>query len=230
MTVGKRMRAATEKVDRARDYGVDEGFGLVKECGVAKFDESVDVCIKLGVDVRKGDQMVRGAASLPHGLGREVRIAAFVGPDKVSEAKDAGADAVGLDDLIESAKSGDFPYDVVVATPDVMSKVAALGQILGPRGLMPNPKMGTVGADIGAIIEGLKKGRAMYRTDKGGIVHCSIGRASFSADKLSENLRALIDELMRAKPSSVKGVYIRKVSVSTTMGPGVKLDVAGLGV
>lgn len=225
---GKRMRASVERLDRDKNYTVDEAFGMIKGCDAPKFDESVDVCVNLGVDTRKGDQVVRGAASLPHGLGRAVRIAAFVAADKVDEAKKAGADAAGLEDLIEAAKSGDFPYDVVVATPDVMPKVAALGQILGPRGLMPNPKMGTVSPAVGATIEGLKKGRAMYKTDKGGIIHCSIGRMSFGADKLAENLKALIAELVRARPSSVKGHYIKKVTVSSTMGPGVKVDVAGL--
>lgn len=225
---GKRMRAIADKVDSERSYPVADAFALVKECGAVKFDESVDVSVNLGVDARKGDQVVRGAVNLPHGLGRKVRVAAFVGADKTQDALDAGADAAGLDDLIEAVKGGDCPYDVVVATPDVMPKVAALGQILGPRGLMPNPKMGTVSPDIGATIDGIKKGQAMYKTDKGGIIHCSIGRLSFQAEQLVDNLNALIDGLVRAKPSSVKGTYIKKVTVSSTMGPSVRLDASAL--
>lgn len=224
----KRQRGTVDKIEEGKMHSLNEAFGLVKECGNAKFDESVDANVVLGVDSRKGDQVVRGSIDLPHGLGRTVKVAAFVPDDKVKEAMDAGADAAGLDDLIETVKSGQFDFDVVVATPDVMPKLAVLGQILGPRGLMPNPKMGTVSPNIKATIDSVKKGQAMYKTDKGGIVHCSIGRVSFNADQLVENLSALIAGLMKAKPSSVKGTYIKKVVVSSTMGPGVKLDTAEL--
>jgi len=227
--LSKRAKRIAEKCDPEKTYAPAEAFGLLRECSEVKFGESVDVSINLGVDARKGDQMVRGAASLPHGLGRKVRVAVFAQGDKAAEAEKAGADAVGLDDLIERARKGDFDYDAVVAAPDAMPAVGKIGQVLGPRGLMPNLKDGTVTAEVAAAVESIRKGRARYRIDKAGIVHCSIGRLDFNDSQLEENLGALIADLVRNKPSAAKGVFLQKVTVSSTMGPGLKIDRAAFG-
>jgi large subunit ribosomal protein L1 len=220
----KRLRALKEKIDRTRNYPVADALSLVKEAATAKFDESVDVAINLGIDARKSDQMVRGAVVLPKGIGKTVRVAVFAQGDNVQKAKDAGADIVGFDDLAAEIKAGKMDFDVVIATPDAMRVVGQLGQILGPRGLMPNPKVGTVSPDVAGAVKNAKAGQVQYRTDKGGIVHCSIGRASFAVEDLKENLTALLDALQRAKPASSKGVYFKRLSVSSTMGVGVRVD------
>lgn len=224
----KRMRAIKEKIDTTRHYPVSDALQLVKELATAKFDESIDVAVNLGVDARKSDQMVRGAVVLPKGIGKTVRVAVFAQGDNVQKAKDAGADIVGFDDLAADIKAGKMDFDVVIATPDAMRIVGQLGQILGPRGLMPNPKVGTVSPDVAGAVKNAKAGQVQYRTDKGGIVHCTIGRASFAVDDLKENLVALLDALQRAKPSSSKGVYFKRLSVSSTMGAGVRVDQASV--
>ena len=220
----KRLRAIKEKIDRNRNYPVSDALQLVKEAATAKFDESIDIAVNLGVDARKSDQMVRGAVVLPKGIGKTVRVAVFAQGDNVQKAKDAGADVVGFDDLAADIKAGKMDFDVVIATPDAMRVVGQLGQILGPRGLMPNPKVGTVSADVTTAVKNAKAGQVQYRTDKGGIIHCTIGRASFAVDDLKENLVALLDALQRAKPASSKGVYFKRLSVSSTMGAGVRVD------
>jgi len=224
----KRLRALKEKIDRNRNYPVIDALGLVKEAATAKFDESVDIAINLGVDARKSDQMVRGAVVLPKGIGKAVRVAVFAQGDNVQKAKDAGADIVGFEDLAAEIKAGKMDFDVLIATPDAMRVVGQLGQILGPRGLMPNPKVGTVSPDVAGAVKNAKAGQVQYRTDKGGIVHCTIGRASFAAEDLKENLAALMDALQRAKPANSKGVYFKRVSVSSTMGVGVRVDQASV--
>lgn len=224
----KRMRAIKEKIDPSRNYPVADALQLVKETATAKFDESIDIAVNLGVDARKSDQMVRGAVVLPKGIGKTVRVAVFAQGDNVQKAKDAGADIVGFDDLAADIKAGKMDFDVVIATPDAMRVVGQLGQILGPRGLMPNPKVGTVSADVTTAVKNAKAGQVQYRTDKGGIVHCTIGRASFAVDDLKENLVALLDALQRAKPASSKGVYFKRLSVSSTMGAGVRVDQASV--
>ena len=224
----KRLRALKEKIDRNRNYPVIDALGLIKEAATAKFDESVDIAINLGVDARKSDQMVRGAVVLPKGIGKTVRVAVFAQGDNVQKAKDAGADIVGFEDLAAEIKAGKMDFDVLIATPDAMRVVGQLGQILGPRGLMPNPKVGTVSPDVAGAVKNAKAGQVQYRTDKGGIVHCTIGRASFAAEDLKENLAALMDALQRAKPASSKGVYFKRVSVSSTMGVGVRVDQASV--
>ena len=201
----KRLRALKEKIDRNRNYPVVDALQLVKEAATAKFNASIDIAVNLGVDARKSDQMVRGAVVLPKGIGKTVRVAVFAQGDNVQKAKDAGADIVGFDDLTAEIKAGKMDFDVVIATPDAMRVVGQLGQILGPRGLMPNPKVGTVSADVAGAVKNAKAGQVQYRTDKGGIVHCTIGRASFSVEDLKENLAALLDALQRAKPASSKG-------------------------
>lgn len=226
--LSKRSRRIAEQCDRSRAYAPGEAFELLKQCPRVKFGESVDASVRLGVDARKGDQMVRGAASLPHGLGKPMRVAVFAAGDKAAAAEQAGADAVGLDDLIERARSGDFDYDAVIATPAAMSALGKIGAVLGPRGLMPNPKEGTVTDDVAAAVRAIKKGRARYRIDKAGIVHCSIGRLDFDGRLLEENLNALIAELVRVKPAAAKGIYLKKVSVSSTMGPGLVIDQGAL--
>ena len=226
--VSKRMRALKEKIDRTRNYAVMDALALVKETATAKFDESVDVAVNLGIDARKSDQMVRGAVVLPKGIGKTVRVAVFAQGDNAQKAKDAGADIVGFDDLAAEIKSGRMDFDVVIATPDAMRVVGQLGQVLGPRGLMPNPKVGTVSPDVVGAVKNAKAGQVQYRTDKGGIVHCTIGRASFSAEDLKENLVALLDALQRAKPASSKGIYFKRLSVSSTMGVGVRVDQASV--
>ena len=226
--VSKRMRAIKEKIDRSRNYAVVDALQLVKDTATAKFDESVDVAINLGVDARKSDQMVRGAVVLPKGIGKTIRVAVFAQGDNAQKAKDAGADIVGFDDLAAEIKGGRMDFDVVIATPDAMRVVGQLGQVLGPRGLMPNPKVGTVSPDVVGAVKNAKAGQVQYRTDKGGIVHCTIGRASFSVDDLKANLVALMDALQRAKPAASKGIYFKRLSVSSTMGVGVRVDQASV--
>jgi len=228
--LSKRAKIIEEKVDKTKDYSADEAFALLKELSRVKFTESVDVSVNLGVDARKSDQAVRGSTVLPNGTGKEVRVAVFTQGDNVEVAKAAGADIVGMQDLAEDVKKGQMDFDVVIASPDAMGVVGQLGQILGPRGLMPNPKVGTVTPDIAIAVTNAKSGQVRYRLDKAGIIHCSIGNVEFSEDKLVENLKALLDDLQKKKPSSSKGVYLKKISVSTTMGPGLALDKASLGV
>ena len=227
--MGKRMKAIYEKVDRTKAYTLDEALGLIKEVASAKFDESVDVSVNLGVDARKSDQNVRGATVLPAGTGKTVRVAVFAEGENAEKAKAAGADIVGFDDLAEKIKGGEMDFDVCIATPDAMRVVGQLGQILGPRGLMPNPKVGTVTADVAKAVQNAKAGQVQYRIDKAGIIHCSIGKASFEPSALKENLNALMGALQKAKPSTAKGTYIKRVTVSTTMGPGIGVDVASIG-
>jgi len=215
-------------VQPAKNYSVDDALKLVKETATAKFDESVDVAVNLGIDAKKSDQTVRGSVVLPAGTGKKVRVAVFAQGDKAKAAEEAGADIVGFDDLAAKIKEGFMDFDVVIASPDAMRVVGQLGQILGPRGLMPNPKVGTVSADVVQAVKNAKAGQVQYRTDKAGIVQCTIGRASFTPEQLKTNLTALIDALNKAKPQGVKGIYLRKVSVSSTMGAGVRIDTAGM--
>ena len=223
----RRMTEARAKIEAEHLYPVDEAVELVRQTsGTVKFEESIDVSINLGVDTRQSEQNVRGAMVLPQGTGKRTRVAVFAQGDPAQAATEAGADVVGLEDLSEQIKGGDLDFSTVIATPDSMPVVGALGQILGPRGLMPNPKTGTVTPDVATAVEKAKSGQVRYRTDKGGIVHCSIGKANFEAAALAENLRALIAELIRTKPASSKGVYIKRITVSPTMGPGVRVDPA----
>jgi len=224
----KRLAALRAKVDRSKTYSVDDALKLVKETATAKFDESVDLAVNLGIDAKKSDQTVRGSVVLPAGIGKKVRVAVFAQGDKAKAASDAGADIVGFDDLAAKIKEGFMDFDVVIASPDAMKVVGQLGQILGPRGLMPNPKVGTVAADVVTAVRNAKAGQVQYRTDKAGIVQCTIGRASFTPDQLKTNFTALIDALNKAKPTGIKGVYLKKISVSSTMGAGVRVDIAGL--
>jgi len=224
----KRVRAIRAKVDRNKLYPVADALGLVKECAGAKFDESVDVAVNLGIDAKKSDQVVRGSVVLPAGTGKVVRVAVFAQGDKAEQARAAGADIVGFDDLAADVKAGNMNFDVVIATPDAMRVVGQLGQILGPRGLMPNPKVGTVTPDVTTAVKNAKAGQVQYRADKGGIVHCTIGRASFGVEALQQNLSALIDALQKSKPAASKGVYLRKIAVSSTMGAGVRIDQSSL--
>jgi len=223
------MKIVRGKVDHNKAYPVDDALKLVKETAVAKFDESVDVAINLGIDPKKSDQTVRGSVVLPSGTGKKVRVAVFTQGDKAKLATDAGADIVGFDDLAAKIKEGFMDFDVVIATPDAMKVVGQLGQILGPRGLMPNPKVGTVSADVATAVKNAKAGQVQYRTDKAGIVQCTIGRASFTPDQLKTNFTALIEALNKARPQGLKGVYLKKISVSSTMGAGVRIDTTGLG-
>jgi large subunit ribosomal protein L1 len=224
----KRVRAFRDKVDRDTAQSIDEALSLVKELATAKFPESVDASVNLGVDPRKSDQVVRGSTVLPHGSGKTVRVAVFAQGAGAEAATAAGADLVGMDDLAEQVKKGVLNFDVVVAAPDAMRVVGGLGKILGPRGLMPNPKVGTVTPDVGEAVRKAKAGQVQYRTDKAGIIHCSIGTANFEVAALRENLQALIGDLQKSKPSAAKGVYLRKITVSSTMGPGVQVDKASL--
>lgn len=226
--ISKRRQALAGKVDRIKTYAALDAIQLVKDTATAKFDESVDVAVNLGIDAKKSDQNVRGAVVLPAGTGKTVRVAVFAQGDKAAAAKAAGADIVGFEDLAEQIKAGTLDFDVVIASPDTMRVVGQLGQILGPRGLMPNPKVGTVTADVAGAVKNAKAGQVQFRADKAGIVQCTIGRASFTPEQLRDNLVALVDALNRAKPSSAKGVYMRKVSVSSTMGVGVKVDIASV--
>ena len=226
--LSKRVQALRAKVDRNQAYPVADALRLVKECATAKFDESIDIAVNLGVDARKSDQVVRGSVVLPAGTGKSVRVAVFTQGAKADEARAAGADIVGMEDLAEQVKAGNLNFDIVIASPDAMRVVGGLGQILGPRGLMPNPKVGTVTADVTTAVKNAKAGQVQYRTDKAGIIHVTIGRASFQPDALRSNLSALIEALNRAKPSSSKGIYLRKLAVSSTMGIGVRVDTASL--
>lgn len=224
----KRVIAARAKVDRNKNYPLGEALTLVKENATAKFNESIDLAVNLGVDAKKSDQLVRGSVVLPAGTGKTVRVAVFAQGAKADEAKAAGADVVGFDDLAASVKGGSIDFDMCIATPDAMKVVGQLGQILGPRGLMPNPKVGTVTMDVTTAVKNAKAGQVQYRTDKAGIVQCTIGRASFSLEQLQQNISALIDALNKAKPAAAKGQYLKKVSVSSTMGAGVRVDQASL--
>tara|TARA_R110002096_G_scaffold15054_1_gene53067 strand:+ start:1636 stop:2331 length:696 start_codon:yes stop_codon:yes gene_type:complete len=222
--ISKRRQAANEKIDAEKAYDISEALGLVKELATAKFAESIDIAVNLGVDPRKSDQVVRGSTVLPNGTGKTVRVAVFAQGENAEKATAAGADIVGFDDLAESVKKGEMDFDVVIATPDAMRVVGQLGQILGPRGLMPNPKVGTVTADVETAVKNAKAGQVRYRTDKAGIIHCPIGRVDFEVDALKQNLDALLSDLKKAKPASAKGMYFRKMTVSSTMGPGVSVD------
>lgn len=224
--VGKKFAAAQAKVENERLYAPEEGVKLVKEVAFAKFDESVELHIRTGVDPRHADQVVRGSAALPAGTGRTIRVAAFAQGDKAREAEEAGADVVGADDLLQRIQGGWLEFDVAVATPDLMGMVGRLGKVLGPRGLMPNPKSGTVTVDIGRAIKEIKGGRVEFRVDKTGVIHVPIGKVSFTEDKVIQNLSALVDAVVRAKPTGAKGQYIRSITLASTMGPGVKLDLA----
>ncbi len=226
--LSKRMQAIRAKISRSKVYAAEEAFNLLKELASAKFQEAVDVAVNLGVDPRKSDQVVRSATVLPHGTGKTVRVAVFAQGANADAARSAGADIVGFEDLAESVKAGQFDFDVVIASPDAMRVVGQLGKILGPRGLMPNPKVGTVTPDVAGAIRNAKAGQVRYRTDKAGIIHCTLGKVSFSATQLQENLQALLHDLQKAKPSTSKGIYMRRVTVSTTMGPGLAVDQATL--
>ena len=227
--ISKRRKALDNKVDRAKAYAALDAMKLVKDTATAKFDEAVDVAVNLGIDAKKSDQTVRGAVVLPAGTGKKVRVAVFAPGDKAEAARAAGADVVGMEDLAEAIKGGKMDFDVVVAAPEAMRVVGALGQILGPRGLMPNPKVGTVTADVAGAVKNAKGGQVQFRADKAGIVQCTIGRASFTPEQLRDNLAALIDALNRSKPANTKGIYLKKLSVSSTMGLGVKVDITSLG-
>jgi len=229
MAVSKRKKVAREKVNSEKAYLIDEALGLVKDLATAKFPESIDVSVNLGVDPRKSDQVVRGSTVLPNGTGKTVRVAVFAQGENADKATAAGADIVGFEDLAETIKAGELNFDVVIATPDAMRVVGQLGQILGPRGLMPNPKVGTVTADVETAVSNAKAGQVRYRTDKAGIIHCPIGRADFEVPALKENLEVLLADLKKAKPASAKGSYVKKLTVSSTMGPGVSVDRASIG-
>jgi len=224
----KRKKLAREKVDAATFYQVDEALALVKELATSRFPESIDISVNLGVDTRKSDQVVRGSTVLPNGTGKTVRVAVFAQGDNADKAKNAGADIVGFEDLAETIKGGEMNFDVVIATPDAMRVVGKLGQILGPRGLMPNPKVGTVTADVETAVKNAKAGQVRYRTDKAGIIHCSIGRVDFEVSALKENLAALLADLQKAKPAASKGAYLKRLTVSSTMGPGISIDRASI--
>lgn len=225
---GKKYKASSEKVDRLKRYPVEEGLSMVKEMASAKFDETVDLAVNLGVNPKYSDQMVRGAVVLPHGTGKSVRVAVFAKGDKAKEAEEAGADIIGEEDLAEKIQGGFLDFDKAIATPDMMKVVGKLGKILGRRGLMPNPKVGTVTFDIAKAVKETKAGKAEFRVEKEGILHVPVGKASFSVEQLKENVSALIEAVMKAKPSSAKGTYLKTAAISSTMGPGVKLDVNDL--
>jgi large subunit ribosomal protein L1 len=224
----KRRKALSSKLDRAKVYSIEEALGLLTEFSSSKFKESIDVAVNLGVDPRKSDQVVRGATLLPFGSGKTVRVAVFAQGDNAAKAKEAGADIVGFDDLAESITAGNMDFDVVIATPDAMRVVGKLGQVLGPRGLMPNPKVGTVTADVATAVRNAKAGQVRYRTDKNGIIHGGIGKIGFDAAAIQGNLESLLADLKRAKPASSKGIYIQKISLSSTMGPGILIDQSSL--
>ncbi|GAB3625875.1 50S ribosomal protein L1 [Pandoraea terrae] len=226
--ISKRQKALAAKVDRNKLYAIDAALALVKECASAKFDESIDVAVQLGVDAKKSDQVVRGSVVLPAGTGKSVRVAVFAQGEKAEQAKAAGADIVGMEDLAEQVKAGKMDFDIVIASPDTMRVVGTLGQILGPRGLMPNPKVGTVTPDVATAVKNAKAGQVQFRVDKGGIIHATIGRASFEASALQQNLSALLDALTKAKPATSKGSYLRKIALSSTMGVGVRVDQSSL--
>jgi len=226
---GKRLRNAYDKIDRARFYALPEAVKILKESAVKKFDETVEVAMNLGIDTRHSDQQVRGVVALPHGTGKGVRVAVFAKGEKANEAKAAGADLVGAEDLAEKVQKGEIDFDRMIATPDMMAVVGKLGKILGPRGLMPNPKLGTVTMDVAKAVKEAKAGQVQYRAEKAGIVHAGVGRMNFPDEAIIANVRAFYDAVAKAKPSGVKGIYIKKVSLSSTMGPGMKLDIASLG-
>jgi len=223
-TVAKRQKPWTAKIQPGKTYSIDDALGLVKEFASAKFKESVDVAINLGIDASKSDQQVRGSTVMPNGIGKSVRVAVFTGGKNQDAARAAGADIVGMEDLAEKVKAGEINFDVVIASPDAMRVVGQLGQILGPRGLMPNPKVGTVTPDVANAVKNAKSGQVRYRADKAGVIHCTIGKAEFEAGKLKENLAALLADLQKVKPAAAKGIYLKKISVSSTMGPGVPVD------
>lgn len=224
--IAKRVAAAREGLDRDKLHTVDEAVKLVKDRATAKFDETIEIAVNLGVDPRHADQMVRGVANLPNGTGRSVRVAVFARGPKADEAKEAGADVVGAEDLVEQVQGGEINFDKVIATPDMMPLVGRLGKVLGPRGMMPNPKVGTVTMDVTKAVNDSKGGAVEFRVEKNGIVHAGVGKASFSADALAENVRSLLTALMKAKPSGAKGAYMKRIAISSTMGPGVKIDTA----
>ncbi|MGK7296352.1 MAG: 50S ribosomal protein L1 [Candidatus Wenzhouxiangella sp. M2_3B_020] len=224
----KRNREIREKIEPGKQYPLDEALSLLKDLSKVKFTESVDVAVRLGVDPRKSDQVVRGSTVLPHGTGKDVRVAVFAQGENAEKAKAAGADIVGFEDLADTVKEGKIDFDVAIATPDAMRVVGRLGQVLGPRGLMPNPKVGTVTTDVEEAVKNAKAGQVQFRTDKGGIVHTTIGKADFEIDALKGNLKALVQELVKAKPAASKGQYLRKIAVSTTMGPGLTVDSSSL--
>ncbi|MBC6438920.1 MAG: 50S ribosomal protein L1 [Rhodospirillales bacterium] len=221
---GKRLTNAYEAIDREKDYPLDEAVSAVKERATAKFDETVEIVLNLNVDPRHADQMVRGVVSLPHGTGRSVRVAVFAKDAKADEARDAGADLVGADELADQIQKGEIEFDRCIATPDMMPVVGRLGKILGPRGLMPNPKLGTVTPDVAGAVNAAKAGQVEYRVEKAGIIHAGVGKSSFSEDQIAENVRALVDAVVKAKPSAVKGTYMKRATLSSTMGPGVRVD------
>lgn len=225
MANGKKHKEAKARIDRTQAYGLDDALRLVKETAWAKFDETVDVVVKLGVDPRKADQMVRGAVVLPNGLGKDVRVLVFAKGEKAQEARDAGADFVGADDLVAKIQEGWYEFDTAIATPDMMGTVGKIGRLLGPRGLMPNPKVGTVTLDVERAVRESKSGKVEYRVEKAGIIHAPVGKVSFDVEKLQQNIVSLVDALVKAKPATSKGIYLRKISVSSTMGPGVSVDV-----
>ena len=227
-SMSKRKKVAREKIDATKNYLIDDALAIVKELATAKFAESIDVAVNLGVDPRKSDQVVRGSTVLPNGTGKSVRVAVFAQGENAEKATAAGADIVGFDDLAESVKAGELNFDVVIATPDAMRVVGQLGQILGPRGLMPNPKVGTVTADVETAVKNAKAGQVRYRTDKAGIIHCAIGRADFEVPDLKENLNMLLADLNKGKPATAKGQFVKKLTVSSTMGPGVAVDRASV--
>ena len=229
MALSKKQKAAAETFDRETYYSVADAVDLVKKNATAKFDETVEIAINLGVDPRQADQMVRSSASLPNGTGRDVRVAVFARDAKADEAKEAGADVVGAEDLAEQVQNGDMPFDVVIATPDMMPVLGRIARILGPKGLMPNPKVGTVTMDIADTVKARKGGTIDYRVEKAGIVHAGVGKASFDADKLAENVNFLLEKIQRERPSGAKGTFVKKVTLSSTMGPGVKIDTAQIG-
>jgi large subunit ribosomal protein L1 len=227
--VAKRMKPWAEKIVPGKQFPIDEALALVKQFATAKFDESVDVAVNLGIDPTKSDQQVRGSTVLPHGTGKAVRVAVFTSGKNADAAREAGADIVGLEDLAEKVKAGELNFDVVVASPDAMRVVGQLGQILGPRGLMPNPKVGTVTPDVAGAVRNAKAGQVRFRADKAGVLHCTLGKASFEVKALRENLQALLADLQKARPAAAKGVYMKRVAVSSTMGPGVQVDLSSLG-
>jgi large subunit ribosomal protein L1 len=227
-TVAKRMKVWSEKIQPGKSYPIEQALALVQEFAKAKFKESIDVAVNLGIDASKSDQQVRGSTVMPNGIGKSVRVAVFTSGKNQEAALAAGADLVGLEDLAEKVKAGEFNFDVVVASPDAMRVVGQLGQILGPRGLMPNPKVGTVTPNVAEAVKNAKAGQVRYRADKAGVVHCTLGKAEFEAGKLKENLQALLADLQKVKPSSSKGIYLKKISISSTMGPGVPVDVSSL--
>jgi large subunit ribosomal protein L1 len=225
MSIGKLHKQAKEKVDRSQVYPLGEALALVKETAHAKFDETVEISVRLGVDPRKADQMVRGAVVLPNGLGKDVRVLVFAKGEKAAEAKEAGADFVGGDDLVAKIQEGWFDFDTAIATPDMMGTVGKIGRLLGPRGLMPNPKVGTVTFEVGKATGEAKSGKVEYRVEKAGIVHAPVGKVSFDEENLQENVLALMDALVKAKPATAKGIYLRKISLCSTMGPGINVDI-----